>query len=77
MNIPFQESYQKKKFQNNSIQNKGLLQPTCKADAGLFLELQTFVLCLNSYCRKKMRMKALFVLLWPKIQRSVLDLCQQ
>lgn len=56
---------------NWKLSKQGLLQTTsaCEAEAGLFSELLTFVLCLNSHSRRKMGMKAAFIL-WSKIQRS-------
>lgn len=51
MNIPFH----KQQHQTQHFQNKGLLHPPSagKADAGLFLEPQAFVLCLNSPLERK------------------------
>lgn len=51
MNIPFH----KQQHQTQHFQNKGLLHPPAagKADAGLFLEPRSFVLCLNSPSERK------------------------
>lgn len=65
MNVPFH----KEQHQTDSFQNNGLLQSTsaCKADVELFLELPTFVLCLNSRSRKKKGMKVAFAILNSEI----------